>query len=141
MNSPGLTVEDVSLQLDKSGRYIEGKVQVIITLKNNSPTSTCYVPKRPREIAYDKSSRTLTIGLYENEPPPSPLSPPEQLPIPPATTLQWHYLIPLWMKKITRPPGSREIVEVLDLSAVQKVTCIAAPDISASFERTLVQNH
>ena len=36
MNSSDITIEDVSLQLEKSGMYIEGRVQIIITLKNNS---------------------------------------------------------------------------------------------------------
>jgi len=34
MNSSDITIEDVNLQLEKSGTYIEGKVQIIITLKN-----------------------------------------------------------------------------------------------------------
>ncbi len=39
--------------MEKSGRHIEGKVQIIITLKNNSKTSIYYVLKRPRNIDYD----------------------------------------------------------------------------------------
>ena len=122
MNSPDITIEDVTLQLDNSGRYIEGKVQVTITLKNNSKTSTYYVPKRPRDIDYDKASHSLSIGLYEKEPPQEP----EQIAILPDTTLQWQYLVPLWIKKIMRPPGSKEIVEVSDISGVQKVVCTVA---------------
>jgi hypothetical protein len=61
MNSPNITIEDVNLQIDKSGRYIEGKVHIIITLKNNSKTSIYYVLKRPQDIDYDKGSHTLSI--------------------------------------------------------------------------------
>lgn len=170
MNSPNITIEDVNLQIDKSGRYIEGKVQVIIALKNNSKTSIYYVMKRPRDIDYDKSSHTLSIDLYEKDLPQnikvssSPFEP-EQVAILPDTMLQWEYLLPVWLKKITRPSGSREIVEVLDISWVQKVVCTVAfhtspirvnPSdegeevlralskwgemVSASFERTLI-NH
>jgi hypothetical protein len=131
MDSPDITIEDVTLEMEKSGRYIEGKVQIVITLKNNSKTVTYYMLKRPRDIDYDKGSHTLSIGLYEKEPPPdikvsSRLFAPEQVTILPDTTLQWQYLVPVWMKKITRPPGLREIVEVLDISAVQKVVCTVA---------------
>ena len=131
MKSSDITIEDVSLQIEKSSRYIEGKVQVIITLKNNSKTLTYYVLKRPRTIDYDKGSHTLSIGLYEKELPQdikvssSPIEP-EQVAILPDTTLQWQYLLPVWMKKIMRPPGLREIVEVLDISGVQKVVCTVA---------------
>ena len=169
MNSSDITIEDVNLEIDKSGRYIEGKVQIIITLKNNSKTLIYYVLKRPRNIDYDRGSHTLSIGLYEKELPQdmkvssSPFEP-EQLAILPDTTLQWQYLFPVWMKKITRPAGSREIVEVLDISTIQKVACTVAyhtspfrvepsdnreemlvalsnwgKTVSASFERTL--NH
>jgi hypothetical protein len=152
MNSRDITIEDVSLQLDKSGRYIEGKVGVVIALRNNSKTLTCYVLKRPRIIDYDKSSQTLTIGLYDEERPldinaGSARFEPEQLAILPDATLQWQYLAPLWMKKITRPSGSREIVDVIDISGVQKVVCTVAfhtgphskweEPVSASFERAL----
>ena len=166
MNSPDIIIENVHLQLDKSDRYIEGKVEVVITLKNNSQTSTYYMLKRPRNIEYDKGSHTLSIDLYENEPPQdiscSP-SEPEQIEILPGATLQWQYLLPVWMKKITRSSGSREIVEVSDISGVQKVVCTVAchtspfrvdssqkPEevlvalskwgekVSASFERSLV---
>jgi len=124
-------MEDVNLEIDKSGRYIEGKVQIIITLKNNSTTLVYYVLKSPRDIDYDKGSHTLSIGLYEKEPPhginvSSRLFEPEQVAILPETTLQWQYLIPRWMKKIARPSGLREIVEVLDISDVQKVICTVA---------------
>ena len=170
MNSSDITIEDVNLQVEKSSRYIEGKVQIIITLKNNSKTLTYYVLKRPRNIDYDKGSHTLSIDLYEKELPQDikvssmPFEP-EQVAILPDTTLQWQYLVPLWMKKITRPSGLREIVEVLDISGVQKVVCIVAyhtspfrvkpsdkgeevlmalskwgETVSASFERTLI-NH
>jgi hypothetical protein len=143
MNSPDITIEDVSLQMDQSGMYIEGKVQISITLKNNSKSLTYYVLKRLRNIDYDKGGRTLSIGLFESE----------QVAILPDTTLQWQYLIPMWMKKITRTPGLREIVEVLDISDVQKVVCTVAYHTSpfqvessdeggetvvASFERTLL---
>lgn len=168
MNSPDITIEDVNLQIEKSSRYIEGKVQIIITLKNNSKTLIYYVLKRPRNIDYDKGSHTLSIGLYEKELPQDikvssrPFEP-EQVAILPDTTLQWQYLIPVWIKKIMRPSGLREIVEVLDISDVQKVVCTVAyhtspfrikpsdkreevlvalskwgETVSASFERTLV---
>lgn len=44
-----------------------------------------------------------------------------------------------------RPPGLREMVEVLDISDVQKVVCTAAlskwgETVSASFERTLIEH-
>lgn len=141
MSRNDLLIEDVSLQLDKSGRYIEGKVQVAISIKNNSKSQTHHVLKRPREVDYDKSTRTLSISLYE-KPQPShkdsaPLEP-GQIAILPGATLHWQYLLPLWMKKITRPPGAPEIVQVLDLSGVQKVTCTVAHEISATFERTLL---
>ena len=153
MNSSDITIEDVNLQIENSSRYIEGKVRVIMVLKNNSKTSTYYVLKRPRTIEYDRGSHTLSISLYEKELPQdlkvssSPFEP-EQVAILPDTTLQWQYLIPVWMKKITRPAGSREIVEVLDISAVQKVVCTVAchtspfrdkwaETVSAGFERTL----
>jgi hypothetical protein len=35
-------------------------------------------------------------------------------------------LLSLWTKKITRPAGSREIVEVINISDVQKVVCTVA---------------
>jgi hypothetical protein len=171
MNSPDITIEDVDLQIEKSSGYIEGKVQVIITLKNNSKTLNYYVLKRPRNIDYDRGSHTLSIGLYEKELPEdikgssSPLIEPEQVAILPDTTLQWQYLIPVWIKKITRPPGLREIVEVLNISDFQKVVCTVAyhtspftvnpsgkqeevpvalskwgETVSASFERT-ISNH
>jgi len=126
MNSSDITIEDVNLQIEKSSRHIEGKVQIIITLKNNSKTLIYYVLKRPRNIDYDNGSHTLSMGLYEKELPQdikvssSPIEP-EQVAILPDTTLQWQYLIPMWLKKIMRPAGLREIVEVLDISDVQKV--------------------
>ena len=118
---------------------------------------------------YDRGSHALSIGLYEKELPQdlkvgsTPFEP-EQVAILPDTTFQWKYLISVWMKKIIRPPGLREIVEVLDISDVQKVVCTVAyhtspfrvepsdkreeilvalskwgKTVSASFERTL--NH
>ncbi len=113
MNSPNITIEDASLKLEESSRYIEGKVQIIITLKNNSKTLTYYVLKRPRDVDYDKGSHTLSIGLYEKELPQDikdsarPFEP-EQVAILPDTMLQWEYLLPVWIKKITRPPGLSE---------------------------------
>jgi len=168
MNSPDITIEDVQLQPDKSGRYIEGKVEVVVTLKNNSRVFTYYVLRRPRNIDYDKGSHTLSISLYEKETSrdvgSSPTEP-EQIAISPGATLHWQYLLPVWIKKITRPPGLREIVEVSDISRVQKVVCTVAyhtspfrvepsdkPEevlvalskwgttISASFERTIVDH-
>ena len=170
MKSSDITIEDVNLQIDKSGRYIEGKVQIIITLKNNSKTLMYYVPKRPRNIDYDQSSHALSIGLYENELPQGikvssrPFEP-EQIAILPDTTLRWQYLIPVWLKKLIRSPGLREIVNVLDISGVQKVNCTVAyhtspfriepfdkreevpatfskwgETVSASFERTLIND-
>ena len=156
MNSPDITIEDVDLQKEKSSGYIEGKVRVIIALKNNSKTSTYYVLKRPRTIEYDRGSHTLSISLYEKDllqgvkVSSGPVEP-EQIAILPDSTLQWQYLIPVWIKKITRPAGSREIIEVLDISAVQKVVCTVAyhtsplrdkwvETVSAGFERTL-NNH
>ena len=169
MNGSEITIEDVHLQMEKSSGYIEGKVQVVITLKNNSKTLIYYVLKRPRDIGYDQGSHTLSISLYEKELPQdikdsSGAFEPAQVAILPDTTLQWQYLFPVWMKKITRPAGSREIVEVLDISTIQKVACTVAyhtspfrvepsdnreemlvalsnwgKTVSASFERTL--NH
>lgn len=154
--SPDITIEEVTLQPEKSNLYIEGRVEITITLKNNSKTLTYYVLKRPRNIDYDQGSHTLSIGLYEKELPQdvktssSPFEP-EQIAILPDTTLQWQYLLPVWMKKITRPAGSREMVEVLNISDVQKVVCTVAyhtspfrvnrsdpSTVSASFERTLI---
>jgi hypothetical protein len=137
-------------------------------LKNNSKTLIYYVLKRPRNIDYDRGSHTLFIGLYEKELPQdikvnsSPFEP-EQVAILPDTALQWQYLIPVWIKKIMRPSGAREIVEVLNISDVQKVVCTVAyhtspfqvepsdkreemlvalskwgEAVSASFERTLI---
>ena len=154
MNSPAITIEDVNLQIDKSNEYIEGKAQIIITLKNNSKTLTYYILQRPRNIDYDRGSHTLSIDRYEKQQPQdikvnsSPFEP-EQVAILPDTILQWEYLLPVWLKKITRPSGSREIVEVLDISTVQKVVCTVAyhigpfranpsETVSASFERTLI---
>jgi hypothetical protein len=131
MNSPDITIEDVGLRLEKSDGAIEGKVRVVITLKNSSNTLTYYVLKRPRDIDYDRGSHTLSIGLYEKELPEgvqvssSPFEP-EQVAILPDTTFDWQYLVPVWMKKIMRPAGSMEIVEVVDISAVQKVVCTVA---------------
>ena len=153
MNSSDITIEDVDLEIEKSSGYIEGKVRVIMVLKNNSKTSTYYVLKRPRTIEYDRGSHTLSISLYEKDflhdvkGSSGPVEP-EQVAILPDSTLQWQYLIPVWMKKITRPAGSREIVEVLDISAVQKVVCTVAchtspfrdkwaETVSASFARML----
>jgi hypothetical protein len=167
MNGSKITIEDVHLQMEKSSGYIEGKVQVIITIKNNSKTLTYYVLKRPRAIDYDQGSHTLSISLYEKELPQdikvsSGAYEPEQVAILPDTALPWQYLFPVWMKKITRPAGSKEIVEVLDITTVQKVVCTVAyhtspfrvepsdkreemlvalskwgKTVSASFERTL----
>ena len=169
MNRSDITIEDVNLQIEKSSS-IEGKVQIIITLKNNSKMLIYYVLKQPRNINYDQGSHTLSIGLYEKELPQdikvssSPFEP-EQVVILPDTTLQWQYFIPVWMKKIMRPSGSREIVEVLDISDVQKVVCTVAyhtspfrvepsdkreevpaalskwgETVSASFERTVIDH-
>ena len=96
MNSANITIEDVNLQIEKSGKYIESKVQIIITLKNNSKTLTYYVLKRPRDIDYDKGSHTLSIGLYEKEllrdiKVSSKPFEPEQEAILPDTMLQWEY--------------------------------------------------
>ena len=79
MTSPDISIEDVHLQLDKSGRYMEGKVQE-----------------------------------------------PEQVALLPDTLFHWEYLLPLWVKKITRPAGLKEIVEVLNISGAQKVFCTVA---------------
>jgi hypothetical protein len=131
MTNPDITIEDVHLQLDKSGRYMEGKVQVTITLKNNSKTATYYMFKRPRDIDYDKDSHTLSIGLYEKDLPQDvkvssgPIEP-EQVALLPDTIFHWEYLLPLWVKKITRPAGLKEIVEVLNISGAQKVVCTVA---------------
>lgn len=165
MNSPDITIEDVNLQRQKS---IEDKVQITISLKNNSKTLSYYVLRRPRNIEYDQASHTLSIGLKEKElsqdiKVDSMLSAPEQLTILPDSTLQWQYLLPVWLKKITRPPGLREIVEVLNIADVQKVDCAVAyhtspfqvkpsdrqeemlvalskwgETVSASFDRTLI---
>ena len=66
------------------------------------------VLKRPRNIDYDQGSHALSIGLYEKELPQdikvsSTAFEPEQVAILPDTTLQWQYLIPVWIKKIMRP--------------------------------------
>ena len=128
MNNSDIAIEDVNLQIDKSGRYIEGKVQIIITLKNNSKTLKYYVLKQPRIIDYDRGTHTLSIGLYEKGRPQNSSSPfePEQVAISPDTTFHWQHLFPVWMKKIMRPSGLREVVEVLDISTVQKVVCTVA---------------
>jgi hypothetical protein len=128
------------------------------------------VLKRPRNIDYDKGSHILSIDLYEKDLPQNikvssrPFEP-EQVAILRDTMLEWEYMLPVWLKKIMRPSGSREIVEVLDISGVQKVVCTVAvytsplrvnPSdegeevlgtlskrgemVSASFERTLI-NH
>jgi len=126
-----ITIEDVSLRMEDSSRYIEGKMQISIALKNNSKTLTYYVLRRPRTIDYDQGSHTLSIGLYEKEQPQDirggtgPFEP-DQIAIPPETTLQWQYLLPVWMKKITRPVGLREIVEVVDISGAQKLVSTVA---------------
>jgi hypothetical protein len=131
MNSPDITIEDVNLRMEKSGGHIEGKVRVIITLRNNSKMETCYVLKRPRTIDYDRGSHTLSIGLCEKDLPEgvqvssSPFEP-EQVAILPDTTVEWEYLVPVWLKKIMRPAGLREVVEVVDISAVGKVICMVA---------------
>jgi len=128
MNSPDITIEDVNLQIKKG---IEDKVQIIITLKNNSKTLKYYMLRRLRNIDYDRGSHILSIDLYEKELPQDikissrPFEP-EQIAIPPDTTLQWEYLLPVWMKKIVRPAGLREIVEVINISGVQKVVCTVA---------------
>lgn len=128
MNSPDITIEDVNLQIQKG---IEDKVQIIITLKNNSKTLKYYMLRRLRNIDYDRGSHILSIDLYEKELPQDikissrPFEP-EQIAIPPDTTLQWEYLLPVWMKKIVRPAGLREIVEVINISGVQKVVCTVA---------------
>ena len=99
MNSPDIAIEDVDLQLENSSGHIEGKVRVVITMKNNSKTLTYYVLKRPRTIDYDRDSHTLSIGLYEKELPQevkgssSPFEP-EQVAILPDTAFQWQYLVP-----------------------------------------------
>jgi hypothetical protein len=165
MSSPNITIEDINLQIQK---HIEDKVLIILTLRNNSKTSIYYVLKRPRYIDYDQGSQTLSVGLYEKElqqdikvsawP-----SEPEQVAILPDTTIQWQYSYPVWIKKIIRPPGSKEIVEVSNIYDVQKVVCTVAyhsspfrvkpfdegeevlvalskwgETVSASFERTLI---
>ena len=148
MNGPDISIEDVSLRLDNSRRHIEGKVQIVIALQNSSKTLSYYVLKRPRVIDYDRGSRTLAIGLYDlprGETGDTGAFEPEQVVIQPGSTLQWQYLIPVWMKKITRAPGLREVVEVLDISGVQKVDCVVqvrvgdkcGEMVSASFERTI----
>jgi len=126
--TPDITIANITLQIQRS---LEDKLSVTITLKNNSTTSTYYFLKRPRQIDYDKGHHTLSIDLYEKLLPQdiksgAHLFAPEQLVIPPNTSLNWQYLLPIWMKKITRPPGSREIVEVVNISGVQKVVCTVA---------------
>jgi hypothetical protein len=128
MDIPGITIEDIHLQLQK---YIEDKVQVVMTLRNHSKTLTYYMLRRPRTIEYDKGTRTLLIGLYEKElavgrdlsfrP-----SEPEQIAISPDTILPWQYVVPVWMKKITRSPGTREKVEVFNIYGIQQVVCTVA---------------
>ena len=165
MNSPAITIEDIHLQIQK---YIEDKAQITIRLRNNSKTSMYYMLKRPRNVDYDKGSLTLSIGLYEKALPrdikvSSRPSEPEQVALLPDTTLEWQYLYPVWLKRIARPSGSREIVEVLNIYDVQKVVCTVAyhtspfrvnpsdeaeevlaalskwgETVSASFERTLI---
>jgi hypothetical protein len=167
-NSPDITIEDVQLQLENNGGHIEGKVKLTIELKNNSKTLTYYILKRPRNIDYDQDSHSLSIGLSEKasaQDTGSGAFEPAQIAIPPDTRLQWQYLLPLWMKKITRPHGSREVVEVVNISGVQKVACTVAyhtspfrllpsdkPEdlplalsrwgatVSASFDKTLLVN-
>src|SRR5882762_8751943 len=100
MNISDITIEDVNLQIDKSSRYIEGKVRIIITLKNNSKTSIYYVLKQPRNIDYDKGSHTLSIDLYEKDllqdiKVSSRPFEPEQIAILPDTMLEWEYLLPV----------------------------------------------
>jgi len=151
MTIPDVTIEDIKLHLDNSGRYIEGKVQVSIALKNNSSTMTYYVLKRPGDMDYDRGSQTLSIGLCEKQLPKDSSSPfePEQIVILPGATLEWQYMVPVWMKKITRPAGLREVVEVVNISDVQKVDCAVAchsrptraawiGTVTSSFERRLI---
>lgn len=139
---PDISIEDVNLQKDTSRVYMEGKAQIVITLKNNSKTSAYHVLRRPGHIDYDKGSCTLTIDLWQKELPADaksdsmPLEP-ERIAILPSATLRWQYLLPLWMKKITRPAGSREVVDVLDISGVQHVVCQLGERVVARFERRL----
>jgi hypothetical protein len=164
MSSPDITIEDINLQIQK---HIEDKVLIILTLRNNSRTLIYYMLKRPRHIDYDQGSQTLSVGLYEKQlrqdkQISSWPSEPEQVAILPDTTIQWQHSYPVWIKKIMRPPGSREIVEVSNIYDVQKVVCTIAyhsspfrvkpldegeevlvalskwgETVSASFERTL----
>ena len=151
MNVPDITIEDVNLQMDRSGRYIEGKIEIVLTIRNNSKLETYYVRKRAGNIDYDKGNRTLAVTLCESEPPrdvkadSSPFEP-ERVAILPDTAFYWQGLVSVWMKRILRPPGLREIVEVVDISDVQKVVCTVAyytplsareETVSASFERTV----
>jgi hypothetical protein len=128
MSSPDITIEDINLQIQK---LIEDKVLIILTLRNNSKTLVYYMLKRPRHIDYDQGSQTLSVGLFEKElrqdkQISSWASEPEQVAILPDTTIQWQYSYPVWIKKIMRPPGSREIVEVSNIYDVQKVVCTVA---------------
>jgi hypothetical protein len=127
MTTPDISIEDIRLHLQK---HIEDKVLIIMTLRNNSKTLTYYVSKRPRYVEYDRGSHTLSIALYAME-----LS---GITILPDTALEWRHLHPAWIKKIHRPRGSKEIVEVFDMYGVQKAVCTVGENISASFDRTII---
>jgi hypothetical protein len=122
-----------SSRLFAAGTERSAQPGFIITMMNNSKSLIYYLLKRPRNIDYDPGNHTLSIGLYEKEQPQdikvdsSPFEP-EQITILPDTTLQWQYLIPLWIKKIRHPSGLRESVEVYNFSDVQKVVCTVARD-------------
>ena len=128
MDTPGITIEDIHLQLQK---YIEDKVHVVMTLRNHSKTLTYFVLKRPRTIEYNQGTHTLSIGLFEKELTrdrdlSSRPFEPEQIAVSPGTALPWKYVLPVWMKKIMRSPGARERVEVFNIYGIQQVVCTVA---------------
>jgi hypothetical protein len=136
MNSQDITIEEVNLRIDNASS-IEGKLHVTISLKNHARTTTYYVLKRPRNYDYDKAGNTLSIDLYEKAQPGEAKAgsrpfEPELLAIPPDSTLQWQYSLPIWIKKITRPPGAREMVDVMDISKAQRVVCTVAYHLDPS---------
>jgi hypothetical protein len=130
MSSENIQIEKLSIAQEQTATSDEMLITVV--LSNPSASSTMYVLDKLRNLDYDQSSHTLSIGLFEKEPgvnkKVSHPFVPNQVPIPPQGKIELTFRLPM---KLTRyslakdePFGQKK--EILDISTVEKVTCTVA---------------
>ena len=130
MSAENIQIEKLSIaqqQTDTSNDML-----ITVVLSNPSANSTMYVLDKLRNLDYDQSSHTLSIGLFEKEPGAGkkvshPFIP-NQVPIPPQGKIELTFRLPMKITKYSlakdEPFGQKK--EILDISTVEKVKCTVA---------------